>query len=531
MERRIAANCSEESNRDRGLVKNFIILQTMMILIMSCGVSTSPPHSPPTLTDEITPPADATTLAANISASPVPETPSITTTPGPLLELGPWILFVDQNGEMVISNWDGSGSHPIESPALSRKGWVWDKHISPHGGYLLLRTEDYGKIAFDLTDDPSDYQMVIIKLPERKIVQTIPILSAIAREAIEIEHEKAKKQPFYILPTVLGVARDRHTYQWSPDGRYLAFSAALDSINADVYIYDTQEDVIKRLTRDQHEAVVWSWSPDSQWIVYQEASVYEDTAMFSEMKGIWAVKLTGEIQFLYKPAWLDKFGEWTSDQSFIVYEWAFEAAPCRLREIDISTHSIQELYSGCFANFTFNPENHSTIVNLSDGVYWNFKTPDGLYGLDAEGQLSTPLVLGNFERVVWNPNLNRYIARSVQSEIDQSSHRVLLLDSSGKLDLEFNGVKQNFVPSPNGAWIIVGYSTGNKLYNSTGELIKDIGIGDVYWLTDSSGFYRLDVESCQANVGGLYLHTSAQSWEPVGIDNNVTPCSVMLINP
>jgi Tol biopolymer transport system component len=56
------------------------------------------------------------------------------------------------------------------------------------------------------------------------------------------------------------------TLAWSPDGRHLAFTGALDGPSADVYLYDTTTDRVRRLTSDKaHELI---WLPDSSGLVY-----------------------------------------------------------------------------------------------------------------------------------------------------------------------------------------------------------------------------------------------------------------------
>ena len=55
---------------------------------------------------------------------------------------------------------------------------------------------------------------------------------------------------------------------WSPDGRWLAFNAAIDGPSADVYVYDTSTNSIERLTDGPDQSVDLVWSPDSAYIVH-----------------------------------------------------------------------------------------------------------------------------------------------------------------------------------------------------------------------------------------------------------------------
>jgi hypothetical protein len=251
---------------------------------------------------------------------------------------------------------------------------------------------------------------------------------------------------------------------------------------------------------------------------------------FSESKGIWVVSLSGDIQYLYKPDWTDEFGGWTSNQSFLVYEWVFEGPKGRLREINILLRTVQELYPGDFRNYTYNPEDQSIILNLSNGAYWHFDLPDGLYNLNPEEQSVTLFASGNFGSVNWNSILNRYVARRSSLKTKQANYQITLFDSVGNLDIQFDNAGGRFEPSPNGAWIIAGDSAEKKLFSSNGTPVKDVGMGNVYWLSDSSGFYRIDAQLC-AEPGNIYFHIQSQSWEPVLVENNISPCSFVLVNP
>jgi WD40 repeat protein len=55
---------------------------------------------------------------------------------------------------------------------------------------------------------------------------------------------------------------------WSPDSRYLAFSAIIDGYSSDVYVYDVDSGEIKRKDADKLNVGYITWSPDGQWIEY-----------------------------------------------------------------------------------------------------------------------------------------------------------------------------------------------------------------------------------------------------------------------
>ncbi|MBI4503856.1 MAG: PD40 domain-containing protein [Gemmatimonadetes bacterium] len=83
-----------------------------------------------------------------------------------------------------------------------------------------------------------------------------PVLSIIKVENGDIDREIA-------LPD-LGEAFNP---TWSPDGRYVAFSAIAGGL-MDLYIYDLNENLLKRMTNDAYAEIEPSWSPDGKTIAF-----------------------------------------------------------------------------------------------------------------------------------------------------------------------------------------------------------------------------------------------------------------------
>jgi Tol biopolymer transport system component len=86
--------------------------------------------------------------------------------------------------------------------------------------------------------------------------------------------------------------------EWSPDGRYIAFSGLVEGIG-DLYLYDTRNESIIQLTEGFSSKIHPAWSPDGNFIVYVDEEINTDriTKKFSTSLKIIDIR-TREIQNL-----------------------------------------------------------------------------------------------------------------------------------------------------------------------------------------------------------------------------------------
>lgn len=69
------------------------------------------------------------------------------------------------------------------------------------------------------------------------------------------------KQLLFGFQTIAGVS-------WSPNGRFLAFDADTGGKHSDIFIYDMQEKLLRRLTNDVFTDLTPVWSPDNSYIYF-----------------------------------------------------------------------------------------------------------------------------------------------------------------------------------------------------------------------------------------------------------------------
>ena len=91
-----------------------------------------------------------------------------------------------------------------------------------------------------------------------------------ALDVIDVERGAVQREiPFPTLGEILHPA-------WSPDGRYVAFSAQAGGLT-DLYLYDLQADTLRRLTNDAFADLEPAWSPDGQRLAFVTDRFSTDT--------------------------------------------------------------------------------------------------------------------------------------------------------------------------------------------------------------------------------------------------------------
>ncbi len=108
---------------------------------------------------------------------------------------------------------------------------------------------------------------------------------------------------------------------WSPDGRYLAFSAAIDGPSSDLYALDIRTDELIRLSDGLNQATSLVWSPDSRGILHAELD-YRGTYQPLK-KALWYAPLDGPALTAFEGVtWnggtLD-FVAWLDDSRFLYW--------------------------------------------------------------------------------------------------------------------------------------------------------------------------------------------------------------------
>ncbi len=433
------------------------------------------------------------TLTGTPSSTPSPtKTFTPTVTPIPLTRTGPWLIYsVLYDSAPLLCNLDGTGCVPVIMP---NESWDFTRYpylASPKGGYLILYA----------LEDKYNPQLWIVKLPEQKIVRKIPLLSGMVRDALP-----EKLNPNY--PSFYYGLRHPENVQWSPNGRYIAFSSAQEGSNSDLYVYDIVKDTIRRLSKEEESVSILGWSPDSELCIYAIVDEYEyDYPNEASLEIANVGQVNGGEGGIQKTIPID--GQnlilgWTSSTTFIIYQDIFEDAPRDIREVDITTRQIKTLYEGRFAGADLDEITGTIFLFLTD-IKGPMEFDQGIYLLNRQTGKLRMILSGDWGwGTYWSKGLDVLVARK---DDEKGQGKTLFIDKDGNQIKEFNGY---VYPSPSGEWLIISDEFGTKVYNETGEIVAelaDMGMKGIYfsWMKDSSGFLGV-------SDGRLHIYLKENNW-------------------
>jgi hypothetical protein len=493
-------------------------LAVAVIAAGGCGAGRSPEGTPGMRT--LTPPAATATIdpiSVTVSADRseatiaiATETP-VSTMPAALDPEGPWLLGIGGDDRLVALNPDGSGLTPLAHEPL------WDSYPEVREGVELSGT---GWIAVRTSASrwpipPTDISLDLFQLPDIQPVRRFPLFSQelvarmgqIGEHRLPYEAEPVEGPNWQYEMVYLVVLPERNPPRWSPDGRYLAFAGAMDGPSSDLYVYDTQTDLVRRLTDGPNQAAIMGWSPDSRWIIHVEASTYmiADGGEIGGFPGdaVWAAAVDGsELKRLYEPARVEWIHGWVSDTVFLVEGWSGYIFLHDLRAVDVGTGAEKMHYPGKYYNSALAPGPAVAVVDAVSDCCFDAESPPpsedeyfpgGLHLVPLDGGVPKQLRPGveefNARWLEWFPQLDRFFAGGFGPPY--------LFTSSGEITHTFQDERGRPAVSPDGSWLVFDEERerpGLRLYRVGGELVREISEESAFnfvWEPDSSGLYYL----------------------------------------
>lgn len=406
----------------------------------------------------------------------VTPTPTFTATPSEAT-FGPWLVFPAPNNAGLRA-YDITHQATLEislpEPIIPEdliNGLSPDKQTLIIRAGSALNTDELALYSVDLTS----FEVSIVS----------PLLS------IPVQRKIVNEDGLRVFETLATVTRP-DGLAWSPDGRFLAFSAALDGETSDLYVLDTLNDRIERLNGLFSQNATPSWSPGGTWLISQELE-------FVQQQERWRAELVSGLRIpgydsqnnLYLPtadSLEEVFVGWLNAYTFVSYSKTVEG-PRWLRQVDIEDRVDSLIFEGGFQQIAFDPTSGvlAYILSYEDAIPQGLS--GGLYRIIPDSPVHQLQQVGNWDQLTWDAT-GRFMASGALGVtlFTPQGEGILLSDQS------------NARLSPNGNWLIAwgdGQKSpaGARLFQSASSnplqtLIED-PVDTLFWQPDSKGFFIL----------------------------------------
>jgi len=508
---------------------NTVLLMAFVLTSCAPSVVVSPTETAvPIPTNSPLPPV--TTLAPTL----VPENVFPTSEPTAALSAeGPWLIYVhnsprpgfaDHNpvaAEFILLNQDGSGRTSITLPECDGQvnsflmegensvnymaqyaGGLYVFRPSEATGMLVYRRSWYsvcntffagdetgGLLASIFNAAEEDVpELVIYEMPTGKIHDRFPLVrcgenAKVCNQSRSNWSEMGAQEP-----------------QWSPNARYLAFAAILDADSSDLFVYDTQDRSLRRLTNGPDWVGPIEWSPDGTQIIMQEFlndGVFFFAPSTFPPSSVWSVSVrSNEIKLVYSTNGANarqNILRWLDNERFVAYEgFLVNTENARnLRFVDMNAGANDILFDGAFVVARFDPI-HETIAvyalttdNYQQGIYLVSIKNNTIRHLE-----TTPHISNFFE---WDSETGLFVSeddcqndpQSFQAFDYQGNFRCVPKPTPTPAPSE-----ATIYPAPNEKWTVsVKDGLWLKPEGSPLVLVSQEMPFDIIWCPDSSCFF------------------------------------------
>jgi hypothetical protein len=346
-------------------------------------------------------------------------------------------------------------------------------------------------IAFrtGLPSQPAGTALYLLYLPLGRLERVTPLFSE-SEQALVQGGQNARA-----ADAAVGVVHP-DALAWSPDGRYLAFIAALERNAADLYLYDTRAGKISRMTFGSNMSATPFWSPNSQSVFTQEVVSFNAGATGAvaaawKLGDVWITDAqTGVTSKVYTPP-PESAGEvfvgWETDTGLLTYSRT-SAGGASLRLVNLVPYKITTLLSGPFNELAIDPGTKTIAFTHKQDGSGSPPLATGLYLLAPDSLDARLVQAGEWQGLKWSDNGGEFMASGPQGAIGVTPDGTPAM-ISGEVQLS---------PSPGGKWLAgwgdstSAFKPGLRLYRTGGALVQEVASDPVQalaWQPDAMGFF------------------------------------------
>ena len=478
------------------------LLLLPLVLVQCSSRPTESPRTPEPLpssistsTEDVSPTEWSAALETRL-ASTQPPGPYPTLQPGSLSPSGPWLVFSD--GEALWGT-DGSVIKEIyRPPFLPTYGIGYSP--APSGGLLAFAASPPGS-----AQGSPELVLYLATLPEARPSAVSELLSQAQLVALSTEvpgdpQESWGEQWFQIEQMRAAISRP-NGLAWSPDGKLLAFAAALDAPNTDLYVYDTQAGSITRLTTGPYQTAELLWSPTGEYIAHSATSDINigRNGPLLIVEGLWAAEPgTGAVTSLAGPG--TELVQWIGPETVLLSTAA--EVPCAssgLTSVNAATGETRILWPGSFDGVAADPSSGTVLVGIDlpdeslayEEVCPPYE-PNGLYLLRPD---NPPVRIGDYKNtwtglvpsIVWSAESQAFMAATPTG--------VAIISPSGEFAVGATGLENVPLPSPSLEYMAVEDAESTLAILTPGGTVRSEMTNPVcqaIWDPDGSAIYFTD---------------------------------------
>ena len=416
------------------------------------------------------------------------EIPTVTPYP-PLQTDGPYLLFSNEYDLLTMMDANGIGRKHIELPISGRLGWDIKGTISPDGEWLAYYTgskEEPYDLSLNLLNISNGTSQLISSLIAHGFPENLePVTKTLSFGDYDTECESDPKcQLSRVISSFTQSIDNGNALAWSPDSKLLAFAAQIDGPSSDIYIFNTADNSIRRLTDELENIWLISWSPNGDKILY-EYSIMGDTYLSRYISiADPNIQLVQHLESIDGGAFWFSYG-WVDQNSYLIYNGGEGAPPHRLRIINAETQKTKVVWEYSAESFFVDKVNQ-IIALVPYGIIWIDEEPEpGVYIVSFNGEFK---------------KISDQIVRIVDGQ-DATTQYIAFNENIDLIGIKLDGLitplhrkPDHYVPprsSPDGQWIAITNEAETEIYSGELQLIKALGIHatDIIWRPDSEGVF------------------------------------------
>ncbi len=362
--------------------KLLIIIFLTTTLLTSCGpASLLPPTTAP-----VTP---------TITSSPTPSvTPTATAYP-PLQTEGPYLLYRADKNNIIMMDGDGTGRKYFQIP---NDGYVWDleRAVSPDGKWLAYftgSTEEPYDLALNLFDLKNQSSILIANLMAPGYPKNLePVTELISFGEDDTDCSNSLECKLRIIESEIKTGI--YYFDWSPNSEEIALAAQIDGPSSDLYIYNAEENSIRRLTNEpENIGLLVDWAPNGEKILYAST---ESNQIYSFYPLHIADPKNESPQ---NPKIIDRgslfwFSEgWINENSYLLWDGGEGAPPHNFRYINTDKKQIVQVWRYVADHF---------VINIKQEEIFLLTYPQGFIDPQSEPEEGIYLVRfdGSYTKIV-----------------------------------------------------------------------------------------------------------------------------------